>query len=81
MLHNVPLPRLYTPGDATTSLLEAGGHRYVLTGVGTAVGDGDEPKGEGAGTSPKVTGREETRSEVWHPATGTSPKVRGRGGR
>ena len=63
MLHNVPLPRLYTPGDATTSLLEAGGHRYVLTGVGTAVGDGDEPKGE-------TTGGDEVKGE----GAGTSPR-------
>ena len=45
MLHNVPLPRLYTPSDASTSLLEAGGHRYVLTGVGAAAGDSDDAKG------------------------------------
>ena len=43
MLHNVPLPRLYTPGDASTSLLEAGGHRYVLTG------DGEEGRGQAGG--------------------------------
>ena len=49
MLHNVPLPRLYTPADASTSLLEAGGHRCLLAGDGAAAGDGDgdDPKGEG----------------------------------
>ncbi|XP_043192763.1 dmX-like protein 2 isoform X3 [Amphibalanus amphitrite] len=65
MLHNVPLPRLYTPGDADTSLLEAGGHRYVLSGVGTQPGgEGDEDKALGMRTAPSFINDNTVKSAI-----------------